>query len=76
MIRKNLKKIVYFILTPIVLTTVGEFFLKHQINGLVQNDLSVISSFLHLGILLPLIAIITGGILWVIAMSKFELSFL
>ena len=67
-----------FVFLPIILTTLGEFILKFNLN---QLNLDV--SFQALGIILtsPLVmlglsAIIFGTLLWIVAMSKFELSFL
>lgn len=72
----------YFIFLPIILTTVGEFFLKNHINFLSESVAGATTGMLHVGfifnpvIFFALLCIVTGGILWVVAMSKFELSFL
>ena len=67
-----------YIITPILLTSCGELFLKHNINKLHLTVgftalLEIISKPL---ILLSLSLIVLGALLWLIAMSKFELSFM
>ncbi len=70
-----MKKFIFFIALPILLTSVGEFILKHQLNFLVGSMAGGIH-IMNPGVLLALATITSGGILWVIAMSKYELSFL
>ncbi|MCP4049914.1 MAG: hypothetical protein GY730_04330 [bacterium] len=100
-----IKKIIIFILFPLVLTIAGEFVLKSTINSLgsaleinssgytsrvckastekwgiltkwacIFSDIKVF--VLNYKIILALFCIITGGLLWLVAMSRFELSFL
>ena len=81
----NLRRLFFFIIFPIILATSGEFMLKHAINSnpIVLTD-SLIDSIKilllvpieHPFILISLLTVVTGGILWIIAMSKFELSFI
>jgi drug/metabolite transporter (DMT)-like permease len=82
-----MKKILIFIILPVFLTTAGELMLKHAINmqapmltvqdgSLFSFINSVVQPFLDPFVLACIIAIVSGGALWVIAMSKFELSFL
>jgi drug/metabolite transporter (DMT)-like permease len=78
-----LKKITLFILFPVILTTLGEFCLKHAINQLSLDAADSVSLIQHAftilgnpGVLAGLFCILCGGFLWVLAMSKFELSFL
>tara|TARA_A100001015_G_C14981963_1_gene709853 strand:- start:605 stop:1000 length:396 start_codon:yes stop_codon:yes gene_type:complete len=81
----NIRRLFFFIIFPIVLATSGEFFLKSAINS---NPISLSPNLFesmlillkvpvnHPMILFSLIIIVTGGVLWIIAMSKFELSFI
>jgi len=76
-----IRKFFYFIFLPIFLTTTGEFVLKHYINLSVAGGgftyvVPGLGLVLNPGIFLSVAAIIVGGALWVVAMSKFELSFL
>ena len=76
-----MKKILIFILIPILLATCGEFLLKHTINALPPTDnviglMGYIKPFFNPLILLSIITIVSGGVLWLVAMSRFELSFL
>ena len=71
-------KLALFVLVPILLTSAGEFLLKKAINGLQISP--------HLSSIVPLISnptllfaifmIVIGGILWLIAMSKFQISYI
>jgi multidrug transporter EmrE-like cation transporter len=97
------RKLFLFIFIPILLTTFGEFVLKHTINtqetkietSQLSNNVSAILNLSEQNnekltaivsvfkscisspkIILATVCIISGGILWLIAMSKFELSFL
>lgn len=72
-----------FIIFPVLLTSTGEFLLKHTINGHeAEPDKTftvmerVIMTLTSLPSVTGLSCIIFGGILWLIAMSKYELSFL
>jgi drug/metabolite transporter (DMT)-like permease len=76
-----MKNLFFFICLPILFTTVGEFILKHHINLAAQVSTSTgflaeMGLIIDPGIIIAFTFIISGGILWVIAMSKFELSFL
>ena len=90
-----MKNIILFILFPVLLTTIGEFVLKFNINkGLetsvssvthvekdLKNKIAVVSdNLLSVKIQWPMVSaiamIILGGLLWLVAMSKYELSFL
>ena len=78
-----IKKCLKYIAPPILLTSLGEFILKASINSYQAPTPSTpMSSYLNLAAyvfsnpitILSLIMVITGGILWLGAMSKFELS--
>lgn len=84
-----IRKFILFIIIPVILTSGGEFVLKHAVNT--QSETTSISTmsksnidFLasatvlleNPAIILAFCMIITGGILWLVAMSHFELSFL
>ena len=75
---RKLRRILFFILCPIFLGVLGEFMIKDSINGL-QVSLSIdslIPILTNTKVLLGLSYIIMSGALWIVAMSKFELSFL
>ncbi len=62
-----------FVILPVLMTTSGEFMLKRFINEAHASGAGVYASPL---VWLALALITAGGILWVIAMSKYELSFI
>jgi drug/metabolite transporter (DMT)-like permease len=73
-----IKKCLLYIAPPILLTSIGEFILKAALNQLTLTGYLQLTKFI-LGTpttLSALIMVITGGVLWLVAMSKFELSFL
>ncbi len=73
-----IKKCLLYIAPPILLTSIGEFILKAALNQLTLTGYLHLTKFI-LGTpttLSALIMVITGGVLWLVAMSKFELSFL
>jgi drug/metabolite transporter (DMT)-like permease len=80
MFARAIKKIrqLFFVLIPIGFTISGELTLKASINLLPQP--LVLSEFYRLafipGVWLGIGLIMIAGILWLIAMSRFELSFL
>lgn len=69
---------------PILLTTVGEFILKHAINVNTTADTiqtlgifdGMVNALQNPMIVSAYICIFLGSILWLIALSKYELSFL
>ncbi len=67
-----------FVFTPILLTIVGEFILKDTVNQL--PPLNGVGSILMIlqspGILMGVSLIVIGGLLWLVALSKFEMSFI
>ena len=73
-----MKQVSFFILVPILFTVIGEFLLKYSVDGLsiglnIQSFYTVFNSpliFLGLGL------IGVSAILWIIGMSKFQLSFM
>ena len=78
MISDKVKRLFYFVACPIVFAILGEFALKTTVSSLPPLD-----SFGSLPIVLSQPMIYVGvsliglsGILWVIAMSKFEISFI
>ena len=74
----RMKHIIYFIILPILLTVVGEFLLKfavqHQSIGLNINSLLLILASPKIILGVALIGV--SAILWIIGMSKFQLSFM
>ncbi|RAP32996.1 hypothetical protein DID77_03765 [Candidatus Marinamargulisbacteria bacterium SCGC AG-439-L15] len=74
----KLKKMIAFVFTPILLTIVGEFILKDTVNQL--PPLNGVGSILMIlqspGILMGVSLIVIGGLLWLVALSKFEMSFI
>ncbi len=85
----KLKRIFLFILVPVLLTTLGEFVLKLTINTLPisvatqafsSSYKTHASQFIlmatHPHVLIGIALILMGGCLWMVALSKFELSFL
>ena len=64
-----------FVLLPVLLTSFGELLLKGTLNVQVA-ELSLGQTFMNPFVILSYVMILTGGILWLVAMSKYELSFL
>lgn len=73
-----MKQLSLFILFPVFLTTLGEFFLKFNLNSVVipfsYDGIKII--FSNPLILVGILMIVLGSILWIVAMSKYEMSFL
>ncbi|NDC82859.1 hypothetical protein EB093_04250 [bacterium] len=73
-----------FVLLPVILMTSGEFLLKHSINTSVGSHVVTNSphSLRHLALvsnpkaLLAVGCITLGGIIWLMAMARYELSFI
>lgn len=61
-----MKNWLIYILTPILLTSGGEFILKHTINASLYSP----------KVLVAIACILLGSIFWLYAMSKYQLSFL
>jgi len=68
----------FYILTPILLTSTGEIFLKHNINSmhLAITPSTILFIVANPFILLSISFIILAGLLWIIGLSKFQLSFM
>ncbi len=67
-----------FVILPVFFTVVGELFLKASLNGLgfkIQPE-TIMVGVLQPKVLLGIICIVIAACLWVVAMSKFELSFI
>ncbi|MFT5171000.1 MAG: drug/metabolite transporter (DMT)-like permease [Candidatus Marinamargulisbacteria bacterium] len=75
---KKQLRLLFFIILPVTLGIYGEFVLKSGINqlGLDMSVASLIPILSNNLVLAGLFCIIVGGIIWVVAMSKYELSFL
>lgn len=73
-----MKKIIVFIFFPILLTSLGELALKNTINQmhLKVTLFSIPQIIFNPFVLLSISCIVIGGILWLVGMSKFELSFM
>lgn len=70
-----MKQFFALVLTPILLTAFGEFMLKHTVNvNVLASRLNLASNNLYIALAIALI--ILGGVIWLIALSRYELSFL
>ena len=71
-------QILTFILLPIILTVVGEFLLKVSVTGLTIgfNLVSLLAIVSNPGIMIGVSFVIISAILWIVGMSKFQLSFM
>jgi len=80
----KLIKFLCLVLLPIIMTTSGEFLLKHSINhhtpALVATTahlpIASESPLRHVSAIFAVTIITLGGVLWLVAMSKYELSFI
>ena len=73
-----MKQILLFIIVPILFTVIGEFLLKCSVDG-VTIGFSIDSLLLILSspiIILGVFLICVSAILWIVGMSKFQLSFM
>lgn len=75
---KLVRSFLSFVLFPILLASLGEFLLKHAINGAgVTLSIHSIAGLLHIPFIwLGSACILISGVLWVIAMSRYQLSFI
>ena len=73
-----MKNIFFFIIMPILFTVFGEFLLKYSVTGQVIgfDFLSLTMVLSSPAILFGVGLISTSAILWIIGMSKFQLSFM
>ena len=73
-----MKNIIFFIIMPILFTVFGEFLLKYSVTGQVIgfDFLSLTMVLSSPAILFGVGLISTSAILWIIGMSKFQLSFM
>ncbi len=73
-----MKNIFFFIIIPILFTVFGEFLLKYSVTGQVIGfDLLSLTVVLSSPAILFGVGLIsTSAILWIIGMSKFQLSFM
>tara|TARA_A100001015_G_C14597376_1_gene559090 strand:+ start:234 stop:632 length:399 start_codon:yes stop_codon:yes gene_type:complete len=75
---EKLKRLIYFVACPILFAILGEFALKTTVSSLPPlttfSSLPIVLSepMIYVGVLL----ISVSGILWVVGMSKFEISFI
>lgn len=74
----KLQKFLCFVMTPILMASVGELLLKWSLNSIeVTLDLSgILTMVFNPMVILSLTLIISGGVVWLITMSKYELSFI
>ncbi len=70
----KLKQLIWFVLTPVLLATWGEFALKATINGM--HNPQFFDLITHGWIWFAVGLILAGASLWMVGMSKFSLSFL
>ena len=73
-----MRQILYFILVPIIFTVIGEFLLKYSVDGVsigfnIESLLTVLTTP---NILLGVFLICFSAVLWIVGMSKFQLSFM
>ena len=73
-----MKQIIYFILVPIFFTVVGEFLLKIAVDGqAIGFDMASLQRILFSFPIIGGVALISvSAILWIVGMSKFQLSFI
>ena len=73
-----MKHIFLFIFIPIISSVIGEFILKFTVTGLtIGLDFnSLLFLVTEPGILLGVCLIIISAVLWIVGMSKFQLSFM
>ena len=74
----RLTKMMLFVFLPIFLTISGEFILKIALNAspIVSGLAGVVQLITYSEALFGILCIVVGGVLWLVAMSKFELSFI
>jgi multidrug transporter EmrE-like cation transporter len=67
-----------YILLPITLSVIGEFLLKFSAKNMVQGISldSILFMCTNIGVLSGVALILCSAVLWIIGMSKFQLSFM
>ena len=69
--------IFYFILLPIFFTVIGEFLLKYGVMGISTGEfIGVLALVTNIEIIVGVALIVSSALLWIIGMSKFQLSFM
>jgi drug/metabolite transporter (DMT)-like permease len=73
-----IKKFIAFVLMPIFIASAGELLLKFALNSteISISVLGLIQVLFTPAIFVSLGMIVCGGLLWLVAMSKYELSFI
>ena len=73
-----MKQILCFILMPIIFTVIGEFLLKISVDGqaIGFNLASLVLISTSPAIMMGLFLICVSAMLWIVGMSKFQLSFM
>ena len=73
-----MKQILLFILAPIIFSVIGEFLLKMSVDGLsIGFDLASLWLILFSPtIMIGICLICVSALLWIVGMSKFQLSFM
>lgn len=80
-------KFLGFVILPVLMTTSGEFMLKHSINTApgsqraaqvqsLDESAKIEATFSNRRSVIAICLVTLGGILWIVAMSKYELSFI
>ncbi|MBT5855900.1 hypothetical protein HOH87_04620 [bacterium] len=72
-----IKNHIFFIFLPIVFSVFGEFLLKFAANetAITPDKAGLILFFTSPPIIISVLSIVCAGLLWVVGLSKFELSY-
>ena len=72
-----MKNIIFFIFTPIILTVCGEFLLKFGVSNVPAGEaVTLLMIIVNYKIITGILFIGLAAILWIVGMSKFQLSFM
>ena len=72
-----MKNIICFIFIPIMFTVIGEFLLKFGVLGTPTGEaIGIITILTSYKIILGVALIVIAALLWIVGMSKFQLSFM
>ena len=74
----RMKHIIYFIILPILLTVIGEFLLKFSVmNQVLELNFDGLRFIMGSpSIIVGVTLILVSAVLWIVGMSKFQLSFM
>ncbi|MDA1353165.1 MAG: hypothetical protein O3A01_01680 [bacterium] len=74
----KLQKFLCLVMLPIIMASFGELLLKWSLNTIdvALDSAGILTMIFNPMVILSVLLIISGGVIWLVAMSKYELSFI